>query len=261
MNTPAIQLNHIRVGHPGQWILDDINLTVKPGHFLGIVGPNGAGKSTLLHAIAGLIKPASGRVKLFGEPLSRFNQRKLLAQTGFLTQKQETPAILPLRVRDVVAMGLASYTAPIWRRSRHQPAVDLAMSLTDTSILAEKDFRHLSGGQQQRVRVARALAGSPRLLLLDEPAAALDTQARQLLYSLLRHLCDKQEVAIIMVEHDIAAISGYVDSVACLNVRIHHHAMHGETIPEEVWHAMYGDHMHVVAHDSHCIGCQGQIKS
>jgi len=256
MSTPAVHLDHVQVGRPGQWILDDINLTVAPGHFLGIVGPNGAGKSTLLHTIAGLIDPDSGHVDLFGACLSRFNRRKLLSQTGFLSQKQETPAMLPMRVRDIVALGLAAYSTPLWNFPGNKTKLELALTLTDTHALAERDYRSLSGGQQQRVRLARALAASPRLLLLDEPAAALDTHAQKLLYSLLRRLCDEQGAAIIMVEHDIAAISGYVDSVACLNIRIHHHAMHGETIPEDVWHAMYGDHMHVVAHDSHCIGCQ-----
>ncbi len=261
MSTPSVCLNHINVGHPEQWILNDINLIVEPGHFLGIVGPNGAGKSTLLHVIAGLIEPDTGHVDLFGECLSRFNRRKLLAQTGFLNQKQETPSMLPMRVRDVVALGLATYPAPLWNFSRHETKVQQALALTGTEALAERDYRSLSGGQQQRVRLARALATSPRLLLLDEPAAALDTHAQELLYRLLRRMCDEQGTAIIMVEHDIAAISGYVDSVACLNTRIHHHAMHGETIPEEVWHAMYGDHMHVVAHDSHCIGCQNQHEN
>ena len=261
MSAPAVCLDHICVGHAGQWILDDINLTIEPGHFLGIVGPNGAGKSTLLHAISGLIRPDFGHVVLFGERLSRFNRRKLLAQTGFLSQKQEVPATLPIRVRDVVALGLASYSTPLWNRFMHKKAVKQALALTDTDELAESDYRSLSGGQQQRVRLARTLAASPRLLLLDEPAASLDMHAQELLYSLLRRLCDKQGAAIVMVEHDIAAISGYVDSVACLNTRIHHHAMHGETIPEEVWHSMYGGHMHVVAHDSHCIGCRDEHKN
>jgi len=261
MSMPSVCLHHIGVGHPEQRILNDINLIVEPGHFLGIVGPNGAGKSTLLHTIAGLIKPDTGHIDLFGECLSRFNRRKLLAQTGFLSQKQERPSMLPMRVRDVVALGLVTYPAPLWNFSGHGIKVQQALTLTGAEVLAERDYRSLSGGEQQRVRLARALAASPRLLLLDEPAAALDTHAQELLYRLLRHICDEQDTAIIMVEHDIAAISGYVDSVACLNTRIHHHAMHGETIPEEVWHAMYGDHMHVVAHDSHCIGCHGQMKS
>jgi len=258
MSIPSVCLNHISVGRPEQRILNDINLIVEPGHFLGIVGPNGAGKSTLLHVIAGLIEPNTGHVDLFGECLSRFNRRKLLAQTGFLSQKQETPSMLPMRVRDVVALGLVTYPAPLWNFSGHGTKVQQALTLTGTEVLAERDYRGLSGGEQQRVRLARALAASPRLLLLDEPAAALDTHAQELLYRLLRRICDEQDTAIIMVEHDIAAISGYVDSVACLNTRIHHHAMHGETIPEEVWRTMYGDHMHIVAHDSRCIGCRSQ---
>ena len=113
----------------------------------------------------------------------------------------------------------------------------------------------LSSGESQRVRLAKALISQPRLLLLDEPSAALDASAQQRLYLLLRRLCDERGMAIIMVEHDIAAITGHVDSVACLNRRVHCHAMKGEQIPEDIWHAMYGEHMHVIAHDSSCIGC------
>ena len=113
----------------------------------------------------------------------------------------------------------------------------------------------LSGGQRQRVRLARSLVRQPKLLLLDEPSAALDSKRQDKLYALLRNLCSEQGMTIIMVEHDIAAITAYVDSVACLNRRIHHHAMQGEQIPDDIWHAMYGDHIHIVAHDAGCIGC------
>jgi zinc transport system ATP-binding protein len=158
-------------------------------------------------------------------------------------------------------MGLPAYNAPLWKRINHKEAIQNALELTGTKAIAATDYRNLSGGQQQRVRLARTLVASPRLLLLDEPAAALDSQGKDQLYTLLRRLCDEQNVAVIMVEHDIAAISAYVDSVACLNTRIHHHAMRGESVPEHVWHAMYGEHMHVVAHDAHCIGCDGDNPS
>jgi len=258
MKETMVRLTHIGVGRPGRLILDDINLSVEAGHFLGIVGPNGAGKSTLLHVIAGLLKPDAGHVELFGKRLRNANCRHLLARVGFLGQKRGAPPTLPLRVRDVVSMGLAAYHAPLWTPTGHKEEVEKAMALTGIEGLANKDYRSLSGGQQQRVRLARAMAASSRLLLLDEPTAALDPRAQARLYRLLRRLCDEQGAAIIMVEHDIAAISAYVDSVACLNMRIHHHAMRGEMIPENVWRAMYGDHMHVVAHDAHCIGCAGE---
>ena len=117
------------------------------------------------------------------------------------------------------------------------------------------DFRRLSGGQQQRVRLARALVRQPKLLLLDEPSAALDSRHQEKLYQLLRKLCDEQGMTVLMVEHDIAAITSYVDSVACLNKNIHYHAKKGDTIPDEVWREMYGDHVNIVAHDASCIGC------
>ncbi len=255
MSPPPLRVRGLCVGPRERRVLDGIDLTVEAGHFLGIVGPNGAGKSTLLHAIVGLVEPDAGRVELFGEPLTRFNRRRLLRRAGFLNQKQETPSTLPLSARDVVMMGLPEWNAPLWRRVWAGESVTRALEMTETANLAGRDFRTLSGGQKQRVRLARALASDPDLLLLDEPSAALDTHARDMLYALLRRLCDERGVAVVMVEHDIAAISGHVDSVACLNVRIHHHAMHGERIPESIWRAMYGEHMHVVAHDSHCIGC------
>jgi len=255
MSTPVLNLAGISVGPAQAPILQEIDLTLDAGHFLGIVGPNGAGKSTLLSIIAGLIEPSEGRVELFGQPLRRLNRRQLLQQVGFLSQMHDELPSLPLSVRHVVAMGSPRFIGPLWRRPVSRSDIAWALAQVDIGDLADRDFRQLSGGQRQRVRLAKALISRPRLLLLDEPSAALDASAQQRLYLLLRRLCDEQGMAIIMVEHDIAAITGHVDSVACLNRRVHCHAMKGEQIPEDIWHAMYGEHMHVIAHDTRCIGC------
>ncbi|MDX8392742.1 MAG: ATP-binding cassette domain-containing protein [Mariprofundaceae bacterium] len=256
MTAPAIRLNHLSFGRPEARILDNINLQLEAGHFLGIVGPNGAGKSTLLHIICGLLNADNGHIDLFGECLSRSSRKRLLSQLRFLPQRQEGMVNMPVRVRHVVGMGLNTAHGPLWQRSPHQHTIDQALQRTGMSPHADTDFRALSGGQQQRVRLARALVATPRILLLDEPAAALDAPAQEKLYQLLRQLCDELDMSIVMVEHDIAAISDHVDSVACLNRSIHHHALRGEIIPEHVWHSMYGNHMHVVAHDADCIGCE-----
>jgi zinc transport system ATP-binding protein len=255
MTAPVLSLSNISVGPAYARILQDINLELEAGHFLGIVGPNGAGKSTLLSVIAGLIDPAEGHVDLFGQCLKRFNRRHLLRGVGFLSQLHDDMPQLPISVRHVVAMGAAGYAGPLWKRPASVQDILWAMEQVEIADLADRDFRQLSGGQRQRVRLAKALVSRPELLLLDEPSAALDAPAQERLYRLLRRLCDENHMAVIMVEHDIAAITGYVDSVACLNRRIHYHAMKGEQIPEDIWHAMYGEHMHVIAHDTRCIGC------
>jgi zinc transport system ATP-binding protein len=255
MSAPYVNLSGLSFGPVKAPVLDEINLSLEAGHFMGIIGPNGAGKSTLLSIIAGLLQPSAGRVELFGKPMHKLNRHRLLKQVGFLNQLHDHEPRLPLRVQDVVAMGSPDYTSPLWKLRHNQNAIMQALEQVEMADLADRDFRHLSGGQRQRIRLARALVRNPKLLLLDEPSAALDSKRQDQLYALLRKLSSEQGMTIIMVEHDIAAITAYVDSVACLNRRIHYHAMHGDQIPEDIWHAMYGDHIHIVAHDAGCIGC------
>lgn len=259
MTTPVVQISHLSYGPADKPVLDDVNLRLDSGHFLGIVGPNGAGKSTLLNLIAGLSYPSNGHIDLFGKCLTRFSRHQLLSRIGFLHQLHNHHPRLPLRVRDVVAMGLRDYALP-WRKTAPD-AIEQVLTLVDMNHLIDADFRQLSGGQRQRARLARALVRQPELLLLDEPSAALDSVRQEKLFRLLRTLCDQRGMSVIMVEHDIAAISSHVDSVACLNRKIHHHAGSGESIPEDVWRAMYGDHIHIMAHDAHCIGCSPDENS
>jgi len=258
MSAPVISLSDICLNAGTVPILEHIDLSLETGHFMGIVGPNGAGKSTLLSIIVGLVQPDCGHVDLFGKRLHRLNRHRLLKRVGFLTQLHDHSPRLPLRVRDVVAMGLEQPFSPLWKAAQAEGAAIHALKNVEMEELADCDFRDLSGGQRQRVRIARALVNRPALLLLDEPSAALDSKRQNQLFRLLRRLCDEEGTAVIMVEHDIAAITSYVDSVACLNRRIHHHAMKGEQIPEDVWHDMYGEHIHVIAHDAACIGCASE---
>lgn len=160
MSTPYLNITDLSFGPAKNPVLEQINLSLEPGHFMGIIGPNGAGKSTLLSIIAGLIQPSAGRIELFGKQLHPLNRHRLLKQVGFLNQLHDREPRLPLRVHDVVAMGTADYAAPLWRqiwkRRDHQDAIMQALEQVEMAELAERDFRHLSGGQRQRVRLARA---------------------------------------------------------------------------------------------------------
>ncbi len=265
MNTPVVHVSHIRFGSDKKPILDNLSLEVEAGHFMGIIGPNGAGKSTLLTIIAGLRKPDAGHIDLFGHCLNSKTRQKLQRDLGYLHQAQNNQPDIPLRVYDVVGMGLTSYQSTLFSRlfqnkEQERTMIAHALDLVEMTKHQFEDFRHLSGGQQQRVRLARSLVRQPKLLLLDEPSAALDSRHQEKLYKLLRKLCDEENMTVLMVEHDIAAITSYVDSVACLNKNIHYHAKKGDTIPDEVWREMYGDHVNIVAHDASCIGCAPVAK-
>lgn len=255
MSNPAIAIDGICFGPEDVPILDRISFALQPGHFMGIVGPNGAGKSTLMHLLVGSLLPTAGSIHFDGVAMNPRHRQAILQRVAFVHQLQDHHPTLPITVEEVVAMGHPNHSRWWWRRSKVTSEIMAVLDQVGIAGCQHKDYRYLSGGERQRVRLARALLRQPTVLLLDEPSAALDTPAQEQLYRLLRALCDDEGKTVIMVEHDIAAISSFVDSVACLNRSIHHHAMRGEQVPVQVWQDMYGDHMHVVAHDHDCIGC------
>ncbi len=251
----AVAVRDVGFGPREAPILEQISFALERGHFMGIVGPNGAGKSTLMQLLVGSLAPTRGTIHFNGVPMDPAHRRAILQRIAFVHQLQDHHPTLPIIVEEVVAMGHPDHRRWWWRRSAVRAEIGRVLEQVGIAGCQQRDYRYLSGGQRQRVRLARALLRRPDVLLLDEPSAALDTPAQEQLYRLLRALCDDEGKTVIMVEHDIAAISAFVDSVACLNRTIHHHAKRGEQVPVQVWQDMYGEHMHVVAHDHDCIGC------
>src|SRR5688572_9369446 len=158
-----------------QPVLDGVSLSVAPGEFVALVGPNGAGKSTLLRLLLGLLEPTAGTVRLFGAPPKSLKDRWRL---GYVPQRLAVPADLPATVGEVVAAGRLARTG--WRR-RFKPEdraeVEHAIIAVALDDLADRPVRELSGGQQQRAFIAKALAGQPELLVLDEPVAGVDAES------------------------------------------------------------------------------------
>jgi zinc transport system ATP-binding protein len=207
----------LEVRYNGSAVLQDINLSVRPLDFIGIVGPNGGGKSTLLKTILGLIKPSAGSLRVLGRAPEDVREG-----IGYVPQHLETDRDFPIRVRDVVRMGRLSHRRRLrgYAPEDHE-AVARALEQVALTEMALRPMGELSGGQRQRVLIARALAVCPQLLLLDEPTASVDSKVVGEVYELLREL--NRQITIILVTHDMAAISAHVKTVGCLNRTLHYH--------------------------------------
>ncbi len=207
--TPAVELHDVSFGYrPGQRVLEDITLRLGEGEFVAVAGPNGGGKTTLVRLILGLERPADGRALLFGEPAHRFSRRRTL---GYLAQRSELGGDAPATVREVVSAGrlaAGGLIGPMRRRDRELVAE--AIERVGLSERADAPLRTLSGGQQQRAFIAKALAGGPSLLVLDEPTTGVDAEAQESLAALLDRLHSELGVTILYVSHEFGAVERFV---------------------------------------------------
>lgn len=240
MSDEIVALQDIWVGYDDSPILENVNLSIQKGDFLGIIGPNGGGKTTLLKVILGLIRPSRGKVLVLGK--SPEESRRFI---GYVSQFSLFDRDFPIAVWDVVMMGRYG-RAGLFRRYGKEDKRIAQSALQTVGMLDFKDRQigRLSGGQQQRVLIARALVTEPRLLLLDEPMASVDPAMQTEFYELLERL--KQQMAIVLVSHDISAISIYVDKIACLNRQLFYHG--SKEIGPEVMEATYKCPVAMIAH-------------
>ena len=240
MSTPAISIHNLNFAYTGTPVLENIQLDVAEGDFIGIVGPNGGGKSTLLKLMLGLLQPESGELRIFGQ-----TPRRSVERIGYVPQYANFAKDFPISVWETVLLG--RLTPRRWFGGHSQKDKRLAeQALRETEIweLRARPIGALSGGQLQLVLIARALASQPDILLLDEPTASVDVRAEKTIFELLRHL--NQRMTIIVVSHDVGFISDYVNRVACLNRKLVCHAV-DQLDPHELEH-LYGKHVHQLTH-------------
>jgi iron complex transport system ATP-binding protein len=197
----------------GVTILDQVTLQVNAGEVLAIVGPNGAGKSTLLGLLAGDMQPTAGHVEWGDGRALKDVPLADLARTRAVVL-QETSVAFAFRVVEVVRMGREP-----WRGTQAEdddvPAVATAMAATQVDRLAQRRYPTLSGGEKGRVAMARALAQTPSLLLLDEPTAALDINHQERALAQVRALARAGD-GVLVVLHDLSAAAAYANRVAVL---------------------------------------------
>ena len=209
---PILTVDHLSVNYRETPALRNINLTVRPGHLVGIFGPNGAGKSTLLKAMLGLIPPVTGRVTYGGDDLA---QR--LDRVAYVPQRSQVDWTFPATVWDVVMMGRVKQTGWLHRFSATSRQVALAaLDRVGMGDLRDRPIRALSGGQQQRVFLARALAQGADLFCFDEPFVGVDQRTEAIIFQIFHELAAAGH-SVLVVNHDLGESITHFDHLILLN--------------------------------------------
>jgi zinc transport system ATP-binding protein len=207
-NQPVVRVSDGTVELGGRPILRGIDLAVRAGEVVAVLGANGSGKSTLVRTMLGLVATRRGQVQLFGTPLADFREWR---RVGFVPQRVSAAAGVPASVREVVASGRLSRRRPFMpQRRADREAVDAAIAAVGLVKQTREAVSTLSGGQQQRVLIARALAGVPDLLVLDEPTAGVDIPSQQAFADALRTIVDRG-ATIVLVAHELGPLGTLVD--------------------------------------------------
>jgi zinc transport system ATP-binding protein len=206
----AVELTAVSFGYrPGQRVLEDVNLALGEGEFVAVAGPNGGGKTTLMRIVLGLERPTEGSAVLYGEPAHRFSGRRAL---GYLAQRSQVGGDAPATVREVVSAGRLASGHLLGRLHREDRArVAEAIDRVGLSAVADAPLRTLSGGMQQRTFIAKALAGQPSLLVLDEPTTGVDAESQESLAELLATLHRELGATIVYVSHEFGAVEHHVE--------------------------------------------------
>lgn len=224
----VVEVSNLSVGYDGAPLaIDGVSLSVVEGDFLGIIGPNGAGKSTLFACMLGLLGGYDGTIRFFGRDIR--DSPSYRRRVGYVEQRPSFDRNFPATVREVVGMGAAGGgLGRPWRRGGHgggaerRDRVDRILQDMWIHELADRRIGELSGGQLQRAFIAKALAGGPRILILDEPVTGVDAQSTELFYSILGNL-NRSGMTIIWSSHDMDAVDRLATRLACLNRTLFFH--------------------------------------
>lgn len=217
MDQVIVEIKNLCFTYNGYPVLEDVNLTIRENDFITIIGPNGGGKTSLLKLILGLLQPDRGMVRVLGGPSGKASHH-----IGYVPQNININPEFPVTVMDIVLMGRLGRLHKRFRNTGRDRKLALnALAQMEMADFAHRRISQLSGGQRQRVFISRALVTQPRLLLLDEPTASIDTKGQNDFYGLLKEL--NKTITIVVVSHDLLVISRYMKSVACLNRRLHYH--------------------------------------
>ena len=246
-----MEVSSLWAGYNGNTALENVSLRAFQGEILGIIGPNGSGKSTLLKVILGLIRPWQGEVLVFGQPAG--SQRTLL---GYMPQMELVDWDFPITVSDVALMGRYGRLGLLRRPSKtDRRAAEEALERVGMAQLRDRLIGELSGGQRRRSLLARALAGNPRLLLLDEPLSGLDATGQHQLLDIIADL-QAEGSTVVLSTHDLSCVSSACQHAACLNRYLVAYGTPQEVLTEAVLSETFGTHLLMVHLDGQAYAYQ-----
>lgn len=211
----AIHAKGLSYRRSAQFLLDQLQFSVRQGEFFVIIGPNGSGKTTLMRLLSGIERAGAGQLDVMARPMEDYGRRKLAKTIALVPQAIQ--ADLPFTVAEIVLMGRAPHMGLLGLESADDMAVaDRVMAFTGLDHLAGRRLKALSGGECQRVFIARAICQEPRIMLLDEPTAALDLAHQLMIMDLMESLRKTRGVTVVMVSHDLNLAAMYADRILLL---------------------------------------------
>jgi len=243
-----LKLQNVTLGYRQNVVVKGMTLEMNPGEMLGLVGPNGCGKSTIIRALSRVISPYSGSILLNGQDISRIPRRDLARLIGVVPQMPLLPSTFT--TFEIVLMGrnphlgLLQYEGP--------KDIDIAwqaMGKTSMQHLAQRRISELSGGEIQSVVIARVLAQQTQAILLDEPTANLDIGRQVEILDLIKGLCRRDKLTVVVALHDLNLAAQYCDRLVLIdNGRVHSEGKPGEVINAENIRQVYGSGSHIYSH-------------
>jgi iron complex transport system ATP-binding protein len=243
-----IELENVTLGYRHYAVLRDLTFQVAPGELVGLIGPNGSGKSTVIRALTRIITPMKGRILLDGREVTTIDRQDLARMLGVVPQLPLLPSAFT--GFEIVLMGRNPHLGLF----DHEKEKDLetawrAMEMTGTEDLARRSVGELSGGQIQSLLIARALAQETGAILLDEPTANLDIGRQIDVLSLIKKLCQEQNLAVLAALHDLNLASQYCNRLVLISEgRLYKHGTPAEVVTEENIQAVYGANHCVYRH-------------
>lgn len=244
----CIEVKGVNFNYGHELVLKDVTFSVKKGEYFGIIGPNGGGKTTLLKVILGLLKPSSGEVRVFGHDIHTLKEER--SHIGYVPQRSSQIDVnFPATVEEIVRTGRTAGRGFFHKFTKaDRDAINHALDITDILPYRDHLVDSLSGGQRQRVFIARALAGEPDVIILDEPTVGVDIASGQQFFGFLADLNKTYGLTVILVSHDIDVIAKEVQSLLCINHKVICIGPSNELLNNNYLEQLYGKNVHFTYH-------------